>query len=127
MNKVSSPLVQRLLGLSHRFAYALVLSLSIWVFAGWPGAHLSTTLMVVAKIVTAPLYFSGRVLPMWIAGGIDVGWETGEHGLVTLYDLFWRHLRHAVPLFTILFYVPEAVALLLVWRRKATHSRPTGP
>lgn len=114
------------IGLSNRLVYAFFLaavSFGLWVFP--LGLHLDFA-GVVARVLNLPVALAGLALPLELRGldtwfhrsAVDPGNPTGT--LV-------RHLRNAIPVYVLLFYVPNLLRAGRGWRqrRRAADGQPS--
>jgi hypothetical protein len=102
--------VSILIGFCNRLAYALLFGIGTWVFAWLPtplAANQEFGLLL--SVINAPVAFVSLFLPFqWQAVDLVFG-RNLPHSLGEAAYL-WQHLRTAVPVYLILFYLPLMLA-----------------
>ena len=101
------------IGFFHRLAYAVALGFVSFTLAAVPLGIDSDTEQVASFVVGLPLALAWRLLPLnW--RGIDVISRGSFGEWLNFREALFYHLRAAVPTYLVLFYLPNAVAM--VWR-----------
>lgn len=101
---------------SHRLAYALLFGIVTWLLAWLPTPFESNLFFGWAlEILNAPVAFVSLHLPVgWQA--IDLVFGSILPHTYTSSGFLWQHLRTAVPVYLLLFWLPALVRML--WRRR---------
>ena len=105
---------KRVVGFIHRVTYAVLLSVFVWYLTLVPftmtplrrSSHLA-----LVKVLDFPVAMVSSVLP-WQAKGIDLFSEERQPERANMWELLHAHVRVAVPVYVILFYVPNAITFL---------------
>jgi hypothetical protein len=117
------------IGFVHRVVYATLFALLAWHACTWPFGNS----LVQRRIATAvcytfdfPIAIVGRVTSPY--RGIDVFFDRGEWCETCPWQQeLWVHVRFAVPVYVVLFYIPTLVLWVVRrWRSKANHEHVTG-
>ena len=98
-------------GLAHRVAYAIVIGVAIWYFALVPFSETSIPRPLhewLLKLLDLPIAAVNAILP-WQWKGIDVWSSERQPEYSNVLKMLRVHLRVAVPVYVLLFYVPNAV------------------
>lgn len=112
-------LTKRVVGLSHRFAYATVAGLLCWVFAAHSFQSIDPRMSrAIALTLDAPVVVANHLLPSrWRGLNLFSGQPQGE--FIRHEEILWLHLRAAIPTYVALFYVPNLICLAMrAWRRR---------
>jgi hypothetical protein len=116
-----------LLGLCHRIAYATTFALAGLLLAVMPlGLKLDPT-GVTTHVLNLPVAAVGLILPdEW--QGIDLWFSQQEWGYLHFSETLIRHLRLAIPVYVLLFYVPSLFRGAVKWGRgrRRRHDEPVG-
>lgn len=110
-------MLQWIIGLVHRVVYATLFALLAWHACTWPFGNS----VVQRRLATAVCYTFN--LPTAIVGritspyrGIDVFCNRGEWCETCPWQQeLWVHVRFAVPVYVVLFYLPNLL-FAIVWR-----------
>lgn len=110
-------------GLSHRIVYALVIALAAWHACTWPFGESATqrkTVQTVCYACNFPTAVIGRVTAPY--RGIDVFFDRGGEwcDFCSPQQVLWYHIRFAVPVYVVLFYIPTIALWILRRRRNRT-------
>ena len=113
-----------LTGFVHRVVYAMLFALLAWHACTWPFGNS----LVQRRVATAVCYtldfptaIVGRVTSPY--RGIDVFFERGEWCETCSWQQeLWVHVRFAVPVYVVLFYLPN---LVMCFVRLVRNRRPT--
>jgi len=95
-----------LIGLAHRAAYALALSLTSFVACTMPVGLNKSVQTVLCVILDWPIAMVGRFVPQWRV--VDV-FRSSACDLCTPADLFLPHVGLGVVIYVGLFYAPNVV------------------
>jgi hypothetical protein len=111
-------------GLAHRVAYATVFALAAWHACTWPleSAKQRTIAKIVCYAFNFPTAVIGRVTAPY--RGIDVIFDRGGEwcDFCSAQQVLWYHLRFAVPVYVLLFYLPTIIAWTIrTWRSRSKH------
>lgn len=106
---IRSRLVIRILGLTHRLAYATTVALAGFLLTVMPvGLRIDPSGFVV-HLLDLPVAAAGLLLaPEW--RGIDLWFQPQEWGYLHPIEGLLRHLRLAIPVYMLLFYLPNLIA-----------------
>jgi hypothetical protein len=112
------------LGLVHRIAYASLLSLIAWTACTWPYGTSVWQRRVVKSVCYAtnlPTAIVGRLTAPY--RGMDVMFDRGGEwcDFCSREQEFWYHMRFAVPVYVVLFYIPTLVLWIIRRRRSKAH------
>lgn len=110
---------RRLIGFIHRVAYATLCALFAWHACTWPfGESVARRKILTALCYTfnTPTAIVGRITGPY--RGMDTFLDKGTWcDFCTPQEMLWYHVRFAVPVYVVLFYVPTAARWLLRrWR-----------
>lgn len=110
--------MKNLLGLSHRIAYATALALAGFLLAVLPAGLKIDPGGMLTKLLDLPVAAVGLLLPLaW--RGIDLWFHPQELGYLAVSDVLIRHLRIAIPVYVLVFYLPTVARG--GWRRLRPH------
>ena len=109
------------IGFIHRVVYASLIALVTWHACTWPfGESLIRRRIVTAICLTfnAPTAIVGRITAPY--RGMDVIFDRGGEwcDFCQPQEVLWRHVRFAVPVYVVLFYVPSVVMWIIRRRRR---------
>jgi hypothetical protein len=111
---------RHLLGFIHRVAYAGLFALISWHACTWPFGESSTQRTVVAAVCytfNAPTAVVGRITAPY--RGMDALFDRGGEwcDFCSPQQVLWYHIRFAVPIYVVLFYIPTVAAWIIRrWR-----------
>lgn len=116
-------LLRAVIGFVHRVVYAALIGIVTWLMAIFPiGVVNSLLLMLILKVFDFPVAVAGLLLP-WEYTGIDLFFGHGFGvGAPAPEEILLRHLRVAIPVYVLLFYVPNLIkgGIGLIRRRQKT-------
>jgi hypothetical protein len=109
------------IGLVHRVAYATLFAGATWYACGYPNAFRSNPALqkAVCYGLDYPIAVIGRVTAPY--RGIDVFFDRGGEwcDFCSAQQVLWYHVRFAVPVYVVLFYLPTlALWLVCRWRSR---------
>jgi hypothetical protein len=97
-----------LVGLSHRVACATLIGIYTWLFSYLPYSATPRLLGDLAYIFDFPVAAASLVLPFPFKG-IDLFFGRGVGEFMSKETLLFWHLRVAIPVYVLLFYVPNLI------------------
>ncbi len=115
--------MRHVIGLAHRVAYALVLSLSSWLACTSPVGRGESAHRTLCMILDWPIAVIGQFVPRW--RGVDVFYGSGTCDFCTTGDFFFPHVGLGVAVYVALFYLPNLVLWIAHRRRARTRPQPT--
>lgn len=109
-----------LTGFVHRVVYAMLFALLAWHACTWPfGNSIAQRRVATAVCYTLnlPTAIIGRVTSPY--RGIDVFFDRGGEwcDFCSAQQILWNHVRFAVPVYVVLFYLPNLVMCFVRWFR----------
>src|SRR5688572_6982058 len=120
--------MKHLIGLSHRVAYATATALVGLLLAVMPAGLKIDSTGVLTKLLNLPVAAVGLLLPDgWKS--IDLWFGTNALHYSHFSEVLVRHLRLAIPVYVLLFYIPtlgRAVWQRLRHRRRAIEAEAPG-
>src|ERR1700692_554812 len=103
--------MRKIVGLVHRIVYAALIALLTWFTCAAPlGTHPHTQAMI-CKVFDWPVATAGQLFPRW--HGVDVFYGGRSCDFCKPADVVWGHVCLAVPLYVVLFYLPNILLLVL--------------
>ncbi len=122
-----------LLGLSHRIAYAALISALVWILALMPRqpvepysfeALLALAFDLPIAVATQPLPCKEFALDLWFSVEGGEGCPQGFANQVSARERFFNHMRVGIPVYMLLFYLPNVFLYLIRWGRRRRMALP---
>jgi len=115
-------IVRWITGLAHRVTYATLFAVMTWFACGYPaafGRHVALQ-NAVCYGLDYPIAVVGRLMAPY--RGIDVFFDRGGEwcDFCSAQGVLWAHVRFAVPIYVVLFYIPTFVLWIARRFRKRT-------
>lgn len=111
-------------GFFARLGYAAALSVLVWNFSVLPlGLDLDVWSPILGAL-NAPVGAVGLLLPCPERGLDSPFWRCHHQGGQTAPEFFFSHLRLAVPVYVLCFYLPNLLASTWRWSRRRRHQPP---
>lgn len=116
---------KQVLGLSHRIAYAALVSALLWILVGLPMSYPYGFNGLLVLALDWPIAVATQVMPckefaldLWFTVKGGEGCPQGFANQVPAREMFFNHMRVGIPVYVFLFYVPNiALGLARWWRR----------
>ena len=123
---------KQLFGLSHRIAYAALISALVWILAQLPmqvnpyglDARLLFALDWPIAVATQPLPCKEFAIDLWFTGQGGEPCPTGIGYQVPARDMFFNHMRVGIPVYVFLFYLPNILLGAVRWWRRRRGAAP---
>jgi hypothetical protein len=124
-----------LLGFSHRFAYATLIPALVWIFVDLPLPkgilYPGDWIMQVVWWLDLPIALASQIMPC-DDNALDIWFRVRcpdlGYGLPDIRGYFYNHMRVGIPVYLLLFYLPNIYcAGLSYWRRRRASKSASAP
>lgn len=115
---------RRIVGFFHRVAYATLISFFTWLSCTFPSAFGGYDRVQTCVCYALDFPVAAFTLLTYPVRGIDVFFHQASSAgdFLTAPEVFWYHLRFALPVYVFLFYIPN----IIVWGRRFLNQRSPG-